>query len=439
MTLVESNDQKSIALDDVKRSGSSATVDLSDPDRDFDALATSSVIESKLMRKIDLYIIPWLALLYLLNFLDRSNIGNAKLYNIEKDLHITDSQYLIALTCFFFPYALFDVYAEQCPIEKAKAFKMAFVPHTHVGHRHDKCQVTDCDEAVRILLGLFESGLYPGIAFYMSCWYKRSELGSRIALFFTSATVAGAFGGLLAAAIENMDGIGGKPGWAWIFIIEGLFTVVIAIASFWVVQDFPETAKFLTEEERAFVINRLQSDQQHSAGGEVFQMNGLFAGGLVGYIILIASRNAALSYFACFLGASGIYPLIPNSVLLTSAWVSANTEGSYKRSAVLGMAIGWGNLNGAVTSNVYRARDKPWYSLGHGIVLAYICIGLSCSLLLRIVLKAENGRRERGERDEVIGMPGSALNTKDGARVYESVEAARIDKGDDWSGFRYTL
>ena len=57
-------------------------------------------------------------------------------------------------------------------------------------------------------------------------------------------------GGLLAAAIANMDGIGGKPAWAWIFIIEGLLTVLVGIASFWVIQDFPDTAKFLTEDER---------------------------------------------------------------------------------------------------------------------------------------------------------------------------------------------
>lgn len=57
-------------------------------------------------------------------------------------------------------------------------------------------------------------------------------------------------GGLLAAAISNMDGIGGKPAWAWIFILEGLFTVLVGIASFWIIQDFPDTAKFLSEEER---------------------------------------------------------------------------------------------------------------------------------------------------------------------------------------------
>ena len=113
-------------------------------------------------------------------------------------------------------------------------------------------------------------------------------------MFFSAATVSGAFGGLLAAAISKMEGIGGKPAWvrirlhlrlpfvfirrsdanihhhhqAWIFILEGLATVLAGLASFWIIQDFPDTAKFLTEAERTVVIRRLQEDDQFSAAGE---------------------------------------------------------------------------------------------------------------------------------------------------------------------------
>jgi uncharacterized membrane protein len=65
-----------------------------------------------------------------------------------------------------------------------------------------------------------------GVTYYLSCWYKSSEIGVRTATFFSAAAIAGSFGGLLAAAIALMDGIGGRPGWAWIFIIEGLVTVL---------------------------------------------------------------------------------------------------------------------------------------------------------------------------------------------------------------------
>jgi hypothetical protein len=69
-----------------------------------------------------------------------------------------------------------------------------------------------------------------------------------------------------------MKGVGGKPAWAWIFILEGLATIIAGAASFWIIQDFPDTAKFLTEEERTVVIRRLQSDDQFSAAGENLKM-----------------------------------------------------------------------------------------------------------------------------------------------------------------------
>jgi len=137
-----------------------------------------------------------------------------------------------------------------------------------------------------------------------------------------------------------------------------------------------------------------------------------------------------------YLAASAIYPTIPNTV----AWVAGNVEGSYKRSVTLGMAIGFGNLNGAVSANVYRARYLPWYRLGHGIVLAYIGIGWFCSLIFTVLLRRENARRDRGERDEVIdGVVNMNLKATDANGHYESVEAARRDKGDKWSGFRYAV
>jgi len=293
-------------------------------------------------------------------------------------------------------------------------------------------------------------------------------------------------------------------------------TVVAGAASFWIIQDFPDTAKFLTEEERTLVIRRLQADDQFSAAGENLKMKYIwkslldwktwigmviyvgadmplyafslflpsiinqlgfkatpanlltvpvyFAAGLMtcfvgfmadryghrgffnvgclcigaaGYIILVASRNAALSYFAVYMAACGIYPVIPNTV----AWVSNNVEGSYKRSVSLAMVISFGNINGAVSSNVYRAKDKPWYPLGHGLVLIYISFGIIASIAYHFALQRENGRRDRGERDEVIGKSGDSVldaqNEKNGR--FDNVADAKREKGDEWSGYRYIL
>jgi MFS family permease len=475
----------------------------------------SGVDEKKLMRKIDLALIPWLSLLYLLSFLDRTSIGNAKLYHMEEDLGMSDNQYLISLTIFFFSYAIFEVpsnvFLKRLRPSIWLSGLMFFwgIMMTVQGLVHNYGGLL----GMRWMLGVFEAGLFPGVNYYLSCWYKRKEFGIRAALFFSAASVSGAFGGLLAAAIAKMEGVGGKPAWAWIFILEGLATIVAGVASFWIIQDFPDDAKFLSDAERTVVVRRLQGDDQFSAAGEklkwkyiwqslldwktwigmimyagcdmplyafslflptiinqlgykataanlltvpvyafaciitcvvglladrwgqrgLFNLFFLIIGG-AGYIILVASRNAALSYFAVYMATCGIYPIIPNTI----AWMSNNVEGSYKRSVSLAMVISFGNINGAVSSNVYRVKDKPWYTLGHGLVLMYIGFGLVTTVIYRILVKRENDKRDRGERDEVItGVQSDTADPKNG--TFASVAEAKREKGDQWSGYRYIL
>jgi MFS family permease len=94
---------------------------------------------------------------------------------------------------------------------------------------------------VRCALGLAEGGLFPGVTFYITLWYRRHECGLRMAIFFSAATLAGAFGGLLARGISEMKGVGGRPGWAWIFILEGIVTIFIAFFAKFIIHDSPET------------------------------------------------------------------------------------------------------------------------------------------------------------------------------------------------------
>lgn len=92
-------------------------------------------------------------------------------------------------------------------------------------------------------------------------YYRRHELQWRFNLFFSASIIAGAFSGLLAYAIAHMSGVAGYGGWRWIFILEGIATVVIAVASYWIIPDWPETAKFLKEDERQLLIRRLAADR----------------------------------------------------------------------------------------------------------------------------------------------------------------------------------
>jgi len=121
----------------------------------------------------------------------------------------------------------------------------------------------------RIFLGLAEGGLFPGVTFYLSLWYRRRDVALRIALFFSAATIAGAFGGLLAYGIQNMEGIGGLHGWQWIFCLEGIVTVIVAVMSYFFMYDYPETATFLTQSERVVVMQVLKED----TGGQSTQFS----------------------------------------------------------------------------------------------------------------------------------------------------------------------
>ncbi|KAM0110886.1 hypothetical protein ACP6JB_003456 [Aspergillus fumigatus] len=430
-------------------------------------------IDRALVRKLDIRLIPWLSLF--------TNIGNAKLAGLQKDLNMTNDQYNDSLTIFFISYSVFEPITNVLlkrwrPSRFIPAIMFGWAPMSVV-IRYDIN-----NQQVRWFLGLTEAGLFPGVGYFLSCWYKRTEFGVRMAIFFSAAALAGSFGGLLAAAIAQMDGVGGRPGWSWIFILEGLATIVIGVLSLWMVHDFPDEATFLSEVDRKRVLRRLAEDQQSSAEHEQFKMSYFWASlkdwktyvsaiiymgadgslyafslfvptiinqlslgtgytsikaqllsvppyaaaaivtvtvgfiadrtrqrgicnilvslvGITGFAMLLGCKTAGARYAGTFLGAMGIYPAISNTI----SWASNNTEGVYKRGVTLGIVIGWGNLNGIVSSNIYRGKDAPNFYPGHGTVLAYLVLfQFGGSLVQYLLLRLENRKRLRGDRDHWI-------------------------------------
>lgn len=113
----------------------------------------------------------------------------------------------------------------------------------------------------RFLLGFVEAAFYPGALATLSAWYVRKELGFRTGLFYSGSMLSGAFSGLISAGItDGMDGAGGLLAWRWVFILEGGATVFIAALAYWVLPDFPANTKWLSEEERAMAVWRMQED-----------------------------------------------------------------------------------------------------------------------------------------------------------------------------------
>ncbi|KAH9846708.1 MFS general substrate transporter [Lenzites betulinus] len=234
--------------------------------------------ERRLWRKVDLRLLPILIIMYLVASIDRSNIGNAKLQGLVTQLNLDGNRYNVVLTMYFVSYTLGTVPSNLLlkklrPSRWLPGITLAWgIIATLMGLVKTYPQLI----AVRTCLGIAEAGLAPGVFYYITMWYPRHMVQYRIGLFWGGATFAGAFSGLLAFAISFMSGRAGLLGWSWIFIIEGLLTIVVAIAAFFILVDFPAQASFLTPEERAYVVHRKRYDNSSVGEEEHFEMRMLW-------------------------------------------------------------------------------------------------------------------------------------------------------------------
>ncbi|GAA5862359.1 hypothetical protein JCM8547_007615 [Rhodosporidiobolus lusitaniae] len=236
--------------------------------------------ERAVVRKIDWALLPGLTFLYLLSFLDRSNIGNAKLYGMLNDIGLASnpSSYNTSLALYFTGYVLFEIPANSVLKKTSPKLWLPIltiawgVTATLQGLVKDAAGFY----AARFFMGVAEAGLFPGCIFVFSCFYRRKERHWRVAVFFGGAALAGAFGGVLAWGIGHIHTPNALPNWAWIFVLEGIFTVLVGISAFWWVPSYPADAKFLNERERSIVYARLALDQE-SGDTEPFTWAGVWA------------------------------------------------------------------------------------------------------------------------------------------------------------------
>ncbi|KAK3385150.1 major facilitator superfamily domain-containing protein [Podospora didyma] len=288
---------------------------------------TEEQLTTRILWKMDTRILPILALLFLCSFLDRTNVGNARILGLEADLGITNLQYNQGLAVFYATYI-----ASELPsnLVLKKITPRIWLPLLTITWG----VVTMCLGfvrnfgsffAVRAVLGVAEGGLLPGIVLYLSGLYTRQEMALRIGVFYTAASLSGAFGGLLARGLSAIGPRGGLEGWRWIFIIEGLITVVSGLVAYFLLPTNIMTATYLTTEEKEFASLRLQGRVGSSTGDrfnlvlerqESFKWSEVYRG-----IFNLQVWLTASAYFAILSGlySFGLFlPTIINDLKFTS-------------------------------------------------------------------------------------------------------------------------
>ncbi|GKZ31067.1 hypothetical protein AbraIFM66950_011126 [Aspergillus brasiliensis] len=219
--------------------------------------------EIGLLRKIDRRILPLVLLIYLFNYLDRNSITQARVYGLQEDTHLKGAEYQTVISIFSVGYILMQVpstmlmtklrpsiYLPTCMIVWA-IFSGCTAATNNVGSIM----------AVRFLLGFFEAPFFPGAIYYLSCWYTKKELGVRTALLVSGILLSNAFAGLISAGIlTGMNHVTHLASWRWLFIIEGLATIVIALLAMAFLPDFPSTSNWLSEAEQVVAQARLATD-----------------------------------------------------------------------------------------------------------------------------------------------------------------------------------
>ncbi|KAK6585760.1 hypothetical protein PZA11_002487 [Diplocarpon coronariae] len=231
--------------------------------------------ERSCVRKLDFILLPFLAMMYFFNSVDRSNLANAKTDGLDADLNFKGNDYSLLILLFYVPFGLCDLPLNL--LTKRFSGKI-MLPILMIGW--GSLALIQCAAknfggllAIRLLLGICEAGFFAGVVFYLTLFYKRNELGFRLAIFFGSALLAAAFSGLVAFGVFQINT--DIHGWQWLFLIEGGLTVIVGVVAIFWLPESPETAWFFTESEKAAARARSLKDSSKKVNVE-FNMEAAF-------------------------------------------------------------------------------------------------------------------------------------------------------------------
>ncbi|KAK7048470.1 MFS general substrate transporter [Favolaschia claudopus] len=220
--------------------------------------------ERKLVRKLDMRLLPTIFVIFIMNYIDRNGITTARLQGFQQDLGLSDLQYSVVLSI---------LYASYCPAQIPSNMALNYLkrPSWYIGCCVIGWGLTSALTGVtkgysgvlatRFFIGLPEVVLYLTAIYLLSRWYTKKELAFRSAILYSGLLLSNAFGALMAAGIlSNMDGKRGIRAWRWLFYIEGSITIFIGIISIWALPDYPGNTTWIVGDERRLALVRLAED-----------------------------------------------------------------------------------------------------------------------------------------------------------------------------------
>jgi ACS family tartrate transporter-like MFS transporter len=230
----------------------------------IDGAAVSAGIANgpAIIRKISLRLLPIIALGFGISYIDRANISFAAL-QMNRDLHFSASIYGLGAGLFFLSYAVCELPSNLLLVRFGARRWIARIMFTWgllaMGMMFVKTPIQFY--AMRLLLGAAEAGFFPGVVFYLMQWFPPEMRARAISRFYVAVPLSTVFMGLIAGSLLNLQGRLGLAGWQWLFLVEGLPAILLSVALLVYLPDGPAEAKWLTREERAWILDRAQPDR----------------------------------------------------------------------------------------------------------------------------------------------------------------------------------
>ncbi|PWW75906.1 MFS general substrate transporter [Tuber magnatum] len=423
------------------------------------------VYEKKLIRRVDLHLIPILAAIYSVSMIDRTNISNAAIAGMMADLKLNvGDRYSIALLMFFIPYFLFELPSNIVLRRVGSAVWLGSIALAWgsvtigMGFIYDWRILVVC----RVLLGLFEAGFFPGSIYLISSWYVRYEVQKRLAGFYLLSIFIGGFTSLLSYGLMQMDGIQGLAGWRWILIIANKL--------------LQRRKPFLTESDIEIIKSRIDRDREDSQADPLtWRVLGRHLSDWKLWVHALLFMSAAvpsyaLAYFLPIIlkgmgfstGMSQILSSLPyisavvvafslawwadmtrvrapfivigclliitglsitaysnsnaaryfglflgaagaqNNVPTLLAYQSNNIRTNSKRSVASALQVGFGAIGGVFASTVYRQKDSPKYRNGLWATMGCQFMTLLLVAFMTVYFKKKYRQQKEGTLDEPL-------------------------------------